>query len=58
MSTRYSALRMRFLRFLTYVVKLGGGGSNVMLGFNEGLTAIIAAYIIMCVTMAVIFAII
>ena len=58
MNARYNALRMRFLRFLAYVVKLGGGGSNVMLGFNEGLLALLAAFIFMCIAISAIFAII
>ena len=46
------------MKSIRELISIAHGKSNVMLGFNEGLTAIIAAYIIMCITMAVIFAII
>lgn len=46
------------MKTIRELIRCAGGKKNIMLGFNEGLTALIAAYIIMCIAIAVIVAII
>ena len=46
------------MKTIRELIRCAGGKKNIMLGFNEGLTVLIAACIIMCIAIAVIVAII
>ena len=58
LSSHCRAAYGRCTGFLSYVIELGGGRRNVMLGFNEGVCFILIGFAAAAVSVVVILAII